>query len=207
MDLKGYGPTLRVSHIRSGGLGAASSHLSQRSPLQITHPTTLAQMSCSTSRFLIIHFCITSFQNSSHQCGWQKNLTRAQWCASLCCVNSGQVELGFPESPSLFGSRRKGQKNVHGMRQTKVKQQLSLSEISRDQRGTEVPCGSPPPPQLSLAPHPPVPLQAQHRQWAADPQTLRLHRGDRDIIRTTAAAHARQTWSVATGEERKLTRL
>ena len=145
MDLKGYGPTLRVSHIRSGGLGAASSHLSQRSPLQITHPTTLAQMSCSTSRFLIIHFCITSFQNSSHQCGWQKNLTRAQWCASLCCVNSGQVELGFPESPSLFGSRRKGQKNVHGMRQTKVKQQLSLSEISRDQRGTEVPCGSPPP--------------------------------------------------------------
>lgn len=65
----------------------------------------------------------------------------------------------------------------------------------------------PTPPQLSLASHPPAPLQAHHRYWAADPQTLWLHRGNHDIIHTTPAARVRQTWSVVTGEKHKLTRL
>ena len=132
MDLKGHGPTLRASHIRCGWADA-SSYLSWRRYLKITHATTPAPMSCSMGRLLIIYVCTTSLQHSSHWCGWQKDHTRVRQCFMLLYqLRWAGTRLPRISFTAWFQEKLDQKRNLHGMRKTKVKQQLSLPEVSHD---------------------------------------------------------------------------
>lgn len=114
-------------------MGDTSSYLSWRRYLKISHAITFAPMSCSTGRLLITYVCTTSLQHSSHQCGWQKDHTRVWQCFTLLCqlrwAGTRLPRISFTE---CFQEKLDQKRNLHGMRKTKVKQQLSLPEVSHD---------------------------------------------------------------------------
>lgn len=89
------------------------------------------------------------------------------------------------------------------MWETKVKQQLSLSEVNCEQVQTDRQQRSPEGPLLlsPLDPCSPAPLQAHHRHRAAEPETWWLYTGHGHITDTIPTAHRRPAGSAMTEEQ------